>query len=194
MDSAEAYEVHAREFLRTRDNSPIGTHVVAQWSRNFPTGATVIELACGGGYPITRILNHAGLRLWAVDSSPTLTAAFQFRFPTIPTQCATVQESNFFNRRYDGAIAIGLIFLLSESDQAALISRVSNILVLGGRFLFMAPTQKAHWRDMNTGIKCRSLGQARYEELLGEAGFQILGTFSDRETCNYYDVKKVRLA
>src|SRR5262245_45092092 len=65
MDSAKAYETHAHEFLRGRDTSPIGAVVVDQWSRTLRRGATVIELACGGGYPITRALEAAGLQVWA---------------------------------------------------------------------------------------------------------------------------------
>lgn len=90
MDSASAYEGRAHEFLRGRDKSPIGTHMVDQWNRTFRRGATVIELACGGGYPATRVLSSAGLQLWAIDSSPTLVAEFQSRFPAIPVQCAGV--------------------------------------------------------------------------------------------------------
>lgn len=192
MDSASAYEAHAHEFLRARDKSPIGTHIVDQWSGTLRPGATVIELACGGGYPITRVLSSAGLQLWAVDSSPTLVAQFRSRFPTIPVQCARVQESDFFDRTYEGAIAIGLIFLLSESDQSTLISRVSKILVPGGRFLFMAPIKRGDWIDMNTGLECRSLGQASYEEYLREAGFRVVATCTDKGANNYYDVERAR--
>lgn len=192
MDSAKAYEAHAHEFLRGRDVSPIGTQVADQWSRTLRKGASVIELACGGGYPITRVLNAAGLQLWAVESSPTLAAEFRSRFPAIPVQCARVQESDFFGRKYEGAIAIGLIFLLSESEQAALIKRVSEILVPGGRLLFTAPIEKGDWIDVNTGLECQSLGQASYEKCLKGAGFRILATFSDKGANNYYDVERIQ--
>jgi cyclopropane fatty-acyl-phospholipid synthase-like methyltransferase len=192
MDSAKAYEARAHEFLRGRDQSLIGTVIVDQWTRTLRQGANVIELACGGGYPITRVLEAAGLQLWAVDSSPTLVAEFRSRFPTIPVQCAKVQESDFFDRMYEGAIAIGLIFLLSELEQAALIKRVSEILVPGGRFLFMAPIEKGSWIDMNTGLECRSLGQASYKKCVEEAGFRVLATFTDKGANNYYDVERIQ--
>lgn len=189
-DSADAYEAHAREFLRGRDMSPIGTQVVERWSSTLRQGASAIELACGGGYPITRVLSNAGLRLWAVDSSPTLVAEFRSRFPSIPVQCSRVQDSDFFNQKYEAAIAIGLIFLLPEADQAKLISRVSEILMPGGRFLFTAPIETGDWIDMNTGIKCISLGQASYEKHLQDAGFRVVSTFVDKGNNNYYDVER----
>ncbi|HJW23472.1 MAG TPA: class I SAM-dependent methyltransferase [Rhodocyclaceae bacterium] len=191
MDSAEAYEVRAQEFLRGRDASPIGSEVVDQWARSLSRGATVIELACGGGYPITRVLDAVGLQLWAVDSSPTLVAEFRSRFPCIPVQCSRVQESDFFGRRYDGAIAIGLLFLLSDSDQAALISRVAGILIPKGRFLFTAPIRIGTWNDLNTGLECSSLGQERYVELLRDAGFRVIATSTDKGENNYYDAEKI---
>jgi SAM-dependent methyltransferase len=164
-DSAIEYEARAREFLRGRDASMIGSQVVEQWASTLAKGASVIELGCGGGYPITRALHAAGLRLWAIDSSPTLVAEFERRFPTVPVQCAKAQDSDFFNRTYDAAIAVGLIFLLPEHEQLALIGRVANILALGGRFLFTAPIEVGSWIDINTGISCQSLGRARYEAL-----------------------------
>lgn len=192
MDSADAYEANAQEFLRGRDASQIGTQVVDQWCRALPNGATTIELACGGGYPITRVLQAAGLQIWAIDSSHTLVAEFRSRFPSIPVQCARVQESDFFGRHYQAAIAIGLIFLLPEQEQAELISRVSEILELGGRFLFTAPLQIGTWKDMNTGIESWSLGQARYEELLRNVGLHVVAKYEDVGQNNYYDVEKIR--
>jgi SAM-dependent methyltransferase len=192
MDSAKAYETRAHEFLQGRDQSLIGIAIVDQWTRTLRKGANVIELACGGGYPITRVLEAAGLQLWALDSSPTLVAEFRTRFPTIPVQCARVQESDFFDRMYDAAVAIGLIFLLSASEQATLIRRVSKILVPRGRFLFTAPIEKGDWIDMNTGLECQSLGKASYEKCWEAAGFRLLATFSDKGANNYYEVERVQ--
>lgn len=191
MDSAEAYEVRAHEFLRGRDASLIGTQVVEQWSRSLRRGATVMELACGGGYPVSRVLDAAGHQLWAVDSSPTLVAEFRSRFPNIPVQCARVQVCDFFGQKYEGAIAIGLLFLLSESDQAGLIYRVADILVPRGRFLFTAPIQVGVWNDLNTGLVCTSLGHERFGQLLRDADFQLVATYTDKGKNNYYDAEKI---
>lgn len=190
MDSADAYEIIAHDFLRSRDSSLIGTQIVDQWAQNLPTGSTVIELACGGGYPISSALEAAGLQLWAMDSSPSLVAAFRSRLPHIPVQCEKVQDSDFFGRLYDGAIAIGLLFLLSQVDQTNLISRVAEILRPNGRFLFTAPIEAGRWKDLNTGLECSSLGRERYVELLTNSGFRLVATYTDNGGNNYYDAEK----
>jgi hypothetical protein len=55
MDSSEAYKVRAQGFLRGREPSPINSQVVDQWARILRQGATVIELACGGGYAVNHL-------------------------------------------------------------------------------------------------------------------------------------------
>lgn len=190
-EAAEAYEAKALEFLSAREQSSIGSLEVANWSRTLPNSASIIELACGGGYPITSVFDNTGFKLWAVDSSPTLVNIFRSRFPQIPTQCEQVQDFDFFNRTFDAAIAIGLVFLLSESDQISLISSVSRKLNRGGRFLFTAPTQTGSWEDICTGYLSRSLGQSRYEEILNKAGFRIVSNFTDTGNNNYFDVELI---
>jgi cyclopropane fatty-acyl-phospholipid synthase-like methyltransferase len=191
-DSAEAYEANAIEFLCRRDESTIGSNTVAQWSGTLRKAASVIELACGGGFPVTRVLDSFDLQLWAVDSSPTLVATFQSRFPQIPIQCERVQDFDFFNRKFDAALAIGLVFLLPKTEQIKLISRVSEVLNNNGRFLFTAPIQTGKWTDLNTGMECHSLGQNSYEEILSSAGFRVVSTFVDKGENNYYDVERVK--
>lgn len=191
MDSKDAYEKHAHDFLRFRDISTVGVQVVDQWARSLKPGAAVLEIACGGGIPVTQILINAGLRVWAIDSSPTLVAVFKDRFPSVPTQCATVLESDFFRRRYDAAISIGLIFLLGENDQFRMLDRISKRLRPGARFLFTAPVEVGTWADVCTANTCISLGRDGYEDALVRAGFRVVGRHEDNGKNNHYEAEKV---
>ena len=190
MSSASAYEAHALQFLDARDRSLIGADIVSRWARSLPAGTDVVEIACGGGYPVSRALVEAGVRLWAIDASPTLLETFRSRFPGVPTQCEPALESDFFGRKFGAAIAIGLVFLLEESEQLALLHRASEILLPGGRFLFTAPVQTMTWRDITTGQESRSLGEERYVQALQSAGFRVIGTHVDEGENNYYEAQR----
>lgn len=190
MDSADLYEAKATGFLGVRDNSSIGSLVVRRWAECLPDNCDVLELACGGGYPITIELACTGLNIWAIDSSDTMLTAFAMRFPKIPTQCARVQDSDFFNRQFDAVVAVGLVFLLSEQVQADLINKVADTLNVGGRFLFTAPTEVGTWRDIGTGATCTSLGYDAYMNLLTHAGFVLVANHVDAGDNHYYDVQK----
>ena len=126
-----------------------------------------------------------------IDSSPTLVAAFRDRFPEVPVQCDTVLESNYFQRKFDAAIAIGLIFLLDRPAQINMLHRVAEILHPGAKFLFTAPVEVGRWTDQITGLTCLSLGRSAYESVLQCAGFRLIATDEDAGHNNYYAVEKV---
>lgn len=190
LNSISAYEKHAQKFLQRRDKSTVGVQVTKQWARSLKPNAEVIEIACGGGIPVTQTLVNAKLKLWAIDSSRTLISIFQERFPEVPAQCATVLKSDFFLKKFDAAISIGLIFLLSEADQIKMIKRVSAILRPGASFLFTAPIEKGAWVDVNTGHSCISLGQDAYENALTKSGFQVMKRYEDNGKNNYYESER----
>lgn len=187
-ESGAGYETHAARFLHHRDGSTVGARVVEQWARSLPRGAEVLEIACGGGLPVTRALVREGLKVWAIDASQTLVVTFRTRFPDVPVRVAIAQESDFFGRRFDGVIAIGLMFLLPEDDQLTLIRRVPGVLRPGGRLLFSAPTEVGTWTDVATQTPCLSLGRVRYEQALTEAGLFCLTSHVDEGGNHHYAV------
>ena len=63
MDAASAYEAKAQSFLEVRDQSTIGSKLIADWANQFVSGSTVLELACGAGMPITQQLLEAKLNV-----------------------------------------------------------------------------------------------------------------------------------
>jgi SAM-dependent methyltransferase len=191
-DSASAYEKHARAFLSVRDRWATGAEVVRRWANSLGPATEVLEIGCGGGLPVTRVLADAGLKLWAVDSSPTLLSEFAARFPDIPVECSDALESTYFGRKFGAVIAIGLVFLLNADEQAAFIHRVSELIDAGGRFLFTAPLEIGKWADTTTGHECRSLGRERYESILAEAGFRVVATYEDEGRNNYYEAEHVK--
>ena len=191
MDAACFYEMQALQYLDARDRSRVGVQIVQSWARSLPSGSTVVEIACGGGYPITQILVNAGLPVWAIDSSPTLLRQFRLRFPTIPTQCASALSSDYFGRTFEAAISIGLVFLLREDEQLAFLHRVSEILAPGGRLLFTAPVEIGTWQDVTTGLECWSLGRSAYTRALERSGLRVIRTHVDEGENNYYEAEKI---
>jgi len=191
-DSVAAYEKHSQTFLQCRDTSKVGVQVTNRWAHSLEHGSEVIEIACGGGVPVTQVLVDAGLKVWAIDSSPTLITVFKNRFPDIPVKCNTVLKSDYFRRKYDAAISIGLIFLLNEKDQIEMLAKVSEILHTGASFLFTAPIEIGTWTDVNTGHACISLGQEAYERALERSGFRVVGCYEDCGKNNYYEAEKNR--
>jgi SAM-dependent methyltransferase len=120
MDRSNGYEAVAVEFLARRDSgrsNGVGVHAVREWARTLPRGAAVIDLGCGPGFPITEVLVAEGLDVFAIDAAPSFVQAFRRNLPNTPVVCEAVQDSTFFHRAFEGALAWGLMFLLSPEDQ-----------------------------------------------------------------------------
>ncbi|MFW2342207.1 class I SAM-dependent methyltransferase [Brevundimonas sp.] len=187
-DLSHGWDAVADAFMSAR--SDVGTDVVRRWATHLPSGGTVVDLGCGFGEPVTRTLIGSGLAVWGVDASPTLVAEYRRRFLDCPVACEAAEASALFGRSFDGAVAVGLMFLLPEADQRRLIARVARALVPGGRFLFSAPRQECAWDDVLTGRPSRSLGEAAYREVLEAAGLTLADQRTDAGGNHYFDAVK----
>ena len=190
MDRSNGYEGVAAEFLAGRGSTRsvgIGVTTVRAWARRLDRGATVLDVGCGPGFPMTSVLIDEGLAVWGVDGSPSFVAAFERRFPGVPVACEPVEESSFFGRRFDAVLSWGLMFLLPSDAQRALIRRFGEILEPGGRLLFTSPHQPISWHDAMTGQESRSLGGEEYRHLLATAGLTLLDEYEDEGENHYYD-------
>jgi SAM-dependent methyltransferase len=191
-DKSNGYEEIAAIFIsgRGRDHSGVGASVVAEWSQTLPGGATVLDLGCGAGVPILEALIGHGINVFGVDASPKMVAAFRANFPTVPVECAAVEDSIFFGRTFDGVVALGLFFLLDVKVQRRLIAKIASVLRNGGRFLFTAPSQSCSWRDAMTGRTSISLGYEAYRKALEAEGMSLVGTQLDEGENHYYFAQK----
>lgn len=187
-DESNGYDSIAETYIkgRGRATNGIGSSTARTWARTFNIGSVVLDLGCGTGIPVTKILLEAGLNTYAVDASPKMVAAFRENFPNVPVSCESVERSPFFNRTFDGIISIGLLFLLSEETQRALIPKMAAALNPGGRLLFTAPLQKVEWKDIMTEQLSRSLGAEQYRELLSASGLSMGEEFVDEGGNHYF--------
>lgn len=184
-DRSNGYEAVAEQFMAARDPH-VGAATVREWSRALPRGASVLDLACGHGAPISQTLVDEGLIVSGVDASPTLVAAFRARFPGADAECAAVEDSDLFRRPFDGVVAWGLLFLLGADVQRQLLRKVARALTPGGHFLFTAPRETGSWRDVLTGRRSVSLGADAYRRALDAEGFALTGEHTDEGANHYY--------
>jgi SAM-dependent methyltransferase len=192
MDLSNGYESVSEEFLARRGNSrtrsiAIGVKEVRKWAKRVPRGSSVIDLACGPGFPVTVVLVEEGLQVFGVDAAPSFVAAFQRNLPGIPIVCESVLESRFFGRTFDAVLSIGLMFLFKEKEQHRLIRRFADILVPGGRLLFTSTAKPAVWNDAMTGLESISLGAEEYRKLLGTVGISVAEEYEDVGENHYFD-------
>ena len=188
MDFSNGYEKIAPEFISVRNKS-LGISLFREWSKSLDSPSKVLDIGCGDGIPVTQTIIESGHSVFAIDASKSMTRAFTANFQDVPVRCEPVEHSDFFNEQYNGVIAVGIIFLLKEPAQLAMIRKVGEILTPGGQFLFSAPIQIGKWNDILTGEESISLGVDRYAQALSSAGLHLIRTALE-DGNNYYIAKK----
>lgn len=190
IDHSNGYDQLADDFAAIRAGSNIGVAAIRKWAHAFKPGSSILDVGCGSGVPVTKTLLQEGMNVCGVDASPNQVSLFRKNCPDVPVICEPAETSSFFNRTFDGVVAWGLLFLLSEQQQITVIQNVAGRLQSGGRFLFTAPSQNVEWNDVLTGLPSRSLGAKRYKALLNSCGFQRVEEFEDEGENHYYHATK----
>jgi 2-polyprenyl-3-methyl-5-hydroxy-6-metoxy-1,4-benzoquinol methylase len=193
MDKSNGYENIAHQYIEVRGQTlnGMGASIVRSWAQTLPTGATVLDLGCGSGIPISKVLVEEGLSVYGIDASATMVNAFQHNFPMAPVACESAEDSLFFERTFDAIICWGLLFLLSKATQAKVIQKAADALQPGGRFLFTAPYQEISWEDVLTRQLSLSLGAENYTSLLSTSGLYLLEELEDEGENHYYHAIKI---
>ena len=189
QDKSNGYEEAAESFMSTR--SPhIGVATVREWSQTLAPRSSILDLGCGHGMPISRVLIEEGFSVYGIDASTKLTSAFRKRFPNAHAECAAVEDSEFFHHTFDGVVAWGLMFLLPTDVQIAVIRKVAKALNSHGKFLFTSPAQAVTWHDSLTGRESISLGAERYQQTVRAEGLVLVGQQVDEGGNHYYFASK----
>lgn len=71
-DRSNGYDAIAADLIAGRDRSNVGVSTVRTWARSLPVGASILDLGCGHGVPISAALMDDGFMVYGVDASPHL--------------------------------------------------------------------------------------------------------------------------
>lgn len=187
-DTSCGYDSVSQQFIDIRSDS--GRNRVRTWATSLPRGSSIIDIGAGSGIPLTEVLIAAGLDAYALDASPKMVSAFQDNFPDTPIICDAVESSPFYDRSFDAALMVGVIFLLSEDTQRLVLQRIGAALNPQGRLLFSAPHQIHTWNDNLTSQTSHSLGREAYIDTLQKSGLRLTAEHTDEGGSHYYEAVK----
>jgi len=192
-DSSNGWESIAKEFLAC-PTSNVGATLVENWGKSFEARQEILDVGCGFGGTYTQGLLDRGIKVYGIDASETLIQEHSKRFPSILTKCEAAETSSFFERKFDGILSVGLIFMLSPEAQIEVLNNIAISLNEGGKFLFSSPHQICDWDDLSTGRKSLSLGRETYVNFLQQNGLLLTGEYTDEGESHYFDFQKKSIA
>lgn len=166
---------------------------VARFLEPIPPGSSILDVGCGDGLPIAKMMRERGYKVHGVDRSPKMIAAFRSNFPQFTAECASILECDLSGFSFAAAIAWGVLFHLSARDQELAIAAIVTSLSNGGRFLFTAGKERGQISSPMYGVTFQyiSLGSREYAEILQRHNCHLLDEFIDSEQNYYYIAEKM---
>jgi 2-polyprenyl-3-methyl-5-hydroxy-6-metoxy-1,4-benzoquinol methylase len=93
------YDLIADWYARDRTHLT-GLPEVQALASSLRPGASVLDVGCGNGIPLTRFLVQAGFDVLGVDSSSRMLEQFRVNLPNTPAICEKIQSCNFNGRLF----------------------------------------------------------------------------------------------
>lgn len=174
---------------RRRGLRPDGRPFEKAWLNSFASllqpGASVLDLGCGGGIPITQYLVQQNFEVTGVDASRQMIELWRSRFPK---QCSRVADMRQLElkQRFSGLVAWDSFFHLPHSDQRLMFRIFAAHAMPGAALLFTSGT--SHGEAMGTlngaPLYHASLAPEEYTALLKASGFEVRVHLVDDPECH----------
>jgi SAM-dependent methyltransferase len=185
------------DWYATERKGPGGVPELESLIASLPHGASVLDVGCGNGIPLTRTLLATGCKVVGIDSSLRMLERFETNCPGTPFVCTPIQSANLEGQLFDAAVAWGVLFHLPHEEQRKAMGKVASALKPVGLFLFTSGDQDGdkQGEPMN-GVPFHywSFTIEGYRELLAQNGMTLVDVHRDAGQNTYYLATKHRPA
>ena len=184
------YQRHAAVWDRLR--SP-GSLFEKAWLDRFlallPARASILDLGCGAGLPISGYLIGQGHNLTGVDTSEPLLDMARGRFPHQEWMVGDMRTLAL-GRRFDGILAWDSFFHLSPEDQTAMFPVFERHAGRGAALLFTSGPQHGSVLGEFEGepLYHGSLDAEEYRGLLAGIGFDVVSHVVEDPACGDHTI------
>ena len=187
------YERRAQDWDRDRGRaSPERPPFEAPWLDRFAEGMegrSVLDIGCGSGDPMARYLITGGMEVTGIDSSPSLTAICEDKFPAHEWITADMRVLDL-GRAFDGILVWHSLIHLTPDDQRKVFpilgrhARPGTVLMFTSGHSHGESIGQWHGEPLYHG----SLDPDAYRTLLVDNGFALIQMWFNDPACGHATV------
>lgn len=139
---------------------------------------SVLELGCGPGVPVAKMLLEHGAQVVANDISHKQIEMARARCPDATLIAGDMTTAlSFEPASFDGVVSFYALFHLPRSKLRAMLAKIHGWLRPGGVFAFNLTTvdeEEIHGEFLGYGMFWSSYGEEENRAILAEVGFEVL--------------------
>lgn len=148
---------------------------IQRFSDNLASGAQVLDVGCGSGWPMGAALLARGFRVRGLDASPGLIAHAAATLPQGEWSLGDMRQT-LPQGAFEGVLAWHSLFHLSPEDQQAVLPELMPRVAPGGRLMFTSGHAHGEtigdWRG--EPLYHASLAPEAYRTILSGGGLDIV--------------------
>ncbi|HEX6710076.1 MAG TPA: methyltransferase domain-containing protein [Rubrobacter sp.] len=173
------YDRMAEQYLSTKDpEDPLALAALEDMASFLPPRATVLDLGCGAGVPVTRWLTGREFTVTGVDVSARQLELARRNVPDGTFLKADMIELSFAPETFDAVVAFHSIIHVPRTDHPSLLANIHRWLKPGGVFLATMTVTDYEGRDENWEGWGAPMAWSHYDRvanvaMLREAGFEL---------------------
>jgi ubiquinone/menaquinone biosynthesis C-methylase UbiE len=173
------YDLMAEKYLTTRDPyDPLALTALEDLASFLPAAATVLDLGCGAGVPVTRWLADNGFTVTGVDVSARQLDLARKNVPEGTFLKADMTELAIAPESFDAVVAFHSIIHVPRTEHHTLLADVHRCLKPGGVFLTTMTVTDYEGRDEDWGGWGAPMVWSHYDRkanvaMLRDVGFEM---------------------
>lgn len=143
----------------------------------LPPSPSVLELGCGPGVPILKMLLDHGAQVTANDISAKQIEMAQARFPGAKFLAGNMATLIFEAESFHGVISFYTLFHLPRSQLKDMLAKIYGWVKPGGFFVFnlaVLDEEEIHGEMMGYGMFWSSYGVEENCDIIKQVGFELL--------------------
>ena len=147
-----------------------------------PAGSAVLDLGCGNGVPVARLLAEAGFAVIGVDISPVQIGRAQASIPAAHFVCMDMTALEFPAQAFAAIVSFYAIIHVPLAEQRALFANIYNWLQPGGYLMATVGADawtgtEGNWLDVaGARMYWSHADTPTYQQWLADQGFVICWT------------------
>ena len=174
----EAYDNIADWYLEWTESqrSPRESYI-DKLLKNVPVSPRILELGCGSGVPITRMLLDRGAQVVANDLSSKQISMAKQRCLEATFVPGDMTALTFEDGSFDGVVSFYAIFHLPRAEQKGMLAKILSWMKPGGVFVLNLATvdeEEIHGEMMGNGMFWSSYNVEDSKAIVRDVGFEVL--------------------